>query len=158
MRMFRSATDHEESYTDGQVIVREGEDGREMYVIQRGEAVVTKTVEGREVEIARLKRGDFFGEMSLLESQPRYATVRAVGDAAALVIKPGALLLKIRRNPTFAFEMLQQMSRRLRVINDKLVEMIGDGTIPEEASRQLDPIRIFTGSGGNAAKAPETPR
>ncbi len=136
--MFQSATDHEESFRDGEVIVREGEDGREMYVIQKGAAAVSKTIGGREVEIARLARGEFFGEMSLLESLPRNATIRAVGDTSLLVIKPGSLLLKIRRNPTFAFEMLLQMSRRLRRVNERLVGLLGsDGAPDEEAAARL---------------------
>lgn len=140
--MAHTPTDYEESYQDGDVIVREGEDGREMYVIQRGEVVVTKRIDDREVEIARLNRGDFFGEMSLLESIPRYATVTAVGATTLLVIKPGSLLLKIRRNPTFAFEMLQQMSRRLRRINDKLVDLMGSGSNADETSRRIEAARI----------------
>lgn len=150
--MLRSPVDHEESYRDGEVIVREGEERREMYVIQRGEAVVTKSIEGREIEIARLRRGDFFGEMSLLESQPRYATVRSVGETKLLVIKPGSLLLKIRRNPTFAFEMLQQMSRRLRQINEKLVELVASGAVSKEVSGSLESYRAASEYG----RVPET--
>jgi CRP-like cAMP-binding protein len=139
--MLKHPTDHEETYPDGAVIVREGEERREMYVIQRGGVVVCKTVEGREVEIARLSRGDFFGEMSLLESLPRYATVRAVGETRVLVIEPGYLLLKIRRNPTFAFEMLQVMSRRLRQINQKLVDLVASGDLSKEAARALETVQ-----------------
>lgn len=140
--MQRGMTDDEETYRDGEAIVREGEDGREMYVIQSGTVAVTKIIDGCETEIARLSRGDFFGEMSLLESQPRYATIRAVGDARVLVIKPGSLLLKIRRNPTFAFEMLQRMSRRLRLMNDKIVELMESAALPDQASRALERARM----------------
>jgi CRP-like cAMP-binding protein len=118
--------------------------------------VVSKTIEGREVEIARLGRGDFFGEMSLLESLPRYATVRAVGETRVLVIEPGTLLLKIRRNPTFAFEMLQHMSRRLRRINQRLMELVASGAVSDEVARELQSVQAdsqFTGAG--PAEAPE---
>ena len=138
--MLKHPTDREETYQDGDVIVREGEERREMYVIGRGEVVVTKTIEGREVEIARLTRGDFFGEMSLLESLPRYATVRSVGETRVLVIEPGYLLLKIRRNPTFAFEMLQHMSRRLRQINQRLMDLVASGEVSKEAAGKLEPF------------------
>jgi len=139
--MFGHPTDHEQIYRDGEVIMREGEDRREMYVIQRGGAVVSKQIEGREVEIARLSRGDFFGEMSLLESLPRYATIRSIGETKLLVIEPGSLLLKIRRNPTFAFEMLQKMSSRLRRINQKLMELAASGAIPDDVSKSLESFR-----------------
>jgi CRP-like cAMP-binding protein len=113
-----------ERFTDGQIIVGEGEMSREMYIIQRGRVEVVKWLRGRPVVLATLERGSFFGEMSLLESQPRSATVRAKGDTDLLVIEPGALLLKFRRDPTFAFEMLQHMSRRIRDLDEQLLSVL----------------------------------
>ena len=115
-----------ERYADGEIIVREGDTGREMYVIRTGQVEVTKSLGGKNVVLATLDRGSFFGEMSLLESLPRSATVRAKGETELLVIEPGALLLKIRRDPTFAFEMLQHMSRRIRDLDDQLMAVLDD--------------------------------
>jgi CRP-like cAMP-binding protein len=115
-----------ERYADGEVIVRQGEMGREMYVIQHGAVEVVKSFNGRAVVLATLGRGSFFGEMSLLESLPRAATVRAKGDTQLLVIEPGGLLLKIRRDPTFAFEMLQHMSRRIRDLDEQLMHLLNE--------------------------------
>lgn len=150
--MLQSATDHEESFRDGDVIVREGEDGREMYVIQRGAVAVFKTIGGSEVEMARLARGEFFGEMSLLESLPRNATIKAVGETSLLVIKPGSLLLKIRRNPTFAYEMLLQMSRRLRQVNARLVSLMGTAEVAGEVSEQLAEAKLDSEFGRDAGE------
>ena len=136
-----SSTDYEETFHDGDIIVSEGDDSREMYVIQSGAVVVLRNFDGVEVELARLERGNFFGEMSLLESISRSATIRAVGETKLLAIKPGSLLLKIRRNPTFAFEMLQQMSYRIRRLNARLTEFISHDTISEEDCRQLQSIQ-----------------
>jgi CRP-like cAMP-binding protein len=139
--MSRNSSEREETYRNGDIIVREGDESREMYVIQNGAVVISKHVDGGEVEIARLSRGDFFGEMSLLESLPRYGTIRAVGDTKLLVIDPGALLLKIRRNPTFAFEMLQRMSSRIRRINQKLMELVSSGSVSDEVSKTVAVLR-----------------
>jgi CRP/FNR family cyclic AMP-dependent transcriptional regulator len=136
-----SSTDYEETFHDGEIIVSEGDESREMYVIQSGAVVVVRNIDGVEVELARLERGNFFGEMSLLESISRSATIRAVGETKLLVIKPGSLLLKIRRNPTFAFEMLQQMSHRIRRLNARLTEFLSRDTISEEDCRQLQSIQ-----------------
>lgn len=106
---------------DGQVIFAEGDDSREMYVVCSGEVVVSKNSKKGEVTLAVLRKGDFVGEMSLLESLPRSATTRARGATRLLAIQPGGFLLKIRRDPTFAFEMLQSLSRRIRVTNDNLM-------------------------------------
>lgn len=110
-----------QNYKDGDVIVREGEQASDMFVIRAGQVEILKSVGGHDVRLAVLDRGSFFGEMSLLEGLPRSATARALGDTSLLVLRAGTLLLQIRRNPTFAFEMLQQMSHRIRELNDKLV-------------------------------------
>jgi CRP/FNR family transcriptional regulator, cyclic AMP receptor protein len=128
-----------EKYADGEVIVREGDTGREMYIIRRGGVEVTKSLGGREMLLATLERGSFFGEMSLLESQPRSATVRAKGETELLVIEPGGLLLKIRRDPTFAFEMLQHMSRRVRDLDDRLMSVLSGARLSTE---QVQAIRV----------------
>ena len=129
-----------ESFADGEVIVREADEGREMYLIQEGAAEVFKMVDGVEVRLATLDRGSFFGEMSLLESLPRSATVRARGATKLLVIEPGMLLIKIRRDPTFAFEMLQHMSRRVRELDEQIVTLTSRASLPsrEAAMHSLD--------------------
>ncbi len=107
---------------DGDMIFLEGDDSREMYVVVEGEVVVTKRSAKGDITLATLHKGDFVGEMSLLESLPRSATARARGRTKLLVIHPGGFLLKIRRDPTFAFEMLQSLSQRIRVTNDNLMK------------------------------------
>ena len=102
-------------FSDGEIIFREGEESFEMYVVQSGEVSVSKNGE----TLALLQRGDFLGEMSLLESLPRSATAVARGQVRLLCIQPGGFLLKIRRDPTFAFELLQSLSRRIRLANER---------------------------------------
>lgn len=115
------AQESRKDYDDGEVIFAEGDDGREMYVVVTGEVAVSKQGKKGEILLATLTRGDFVGEMSLLESLPRSATARARGPTRLLAIQPGGFLLKIRRDPTFAFEMMQSLSRRIRVTNDSLM-------------------------------------
>jgi CRP-like cAMP-binding protein len=144
--------DQVEEFDDGEVIVREGEESREMYVIQQGTVVVTKRIEGREVELASLTRGSFFGEMSLLESLPRNATVRAQGHARLLVIKPGSLLLKIRRDPTFAFEMLQHMSHRVRDLNERVAHLMHEESVRSGMRSEMAVIQASSEYRGPAAR------
>jgi CRP-like cAMP-binding protein len=108
-------------FEDGDTIFREGEESSEMFVLRSGKVEILKDVDKHQVRLAILERGSFFGEMSLLEGLPRSATARAIGRATLLVLRPGSLLIQIRRDPTFAFELLQQMSGRIRDLNDKLV-------------------------------------
>jgi len=130
-------SDVEWTYDDGEVIFAEGEDTSEMFVIQAGAVRVTKRVGDREIELATLQRGDFFGEMSLLESLPRHATCTAVGRTMVLVVRSGELLVKIRRDPTFAFEMLQRMSRRIRQLNDGIVSLLQDDRLSADGLRSV---------------------
>lgn len=123
-----STFDDERSYADGEVIVAEGEHGTEMFVIQTGRVRVTKRTPDGEMDLATLDRGDFFGEMSLLESLPRIATVRAVGPTRVLAIRSGELLMKIRRDPTFAFELLQRLSGRVRALDEEIARLKAGAT------------------------------
>ena len=80
----------------------------------------TKEVAGQKVFLATQERGDVFGEMSLLTSQPRHSTCVATAPTRLVAIKSGELLMKLRRDPTFALEMLQQMSRRISYLEEQV--------------------------------------
>lgn len=64
-------------------------------------------------QIAEFNRGVFFGDIALLQSISRIVSAYAKGPTRLLILKPKGFLLKIRRDPTFAFELLQQMSLRV---------------------------------------------
>jgi CRP-like cAMP-binding protein len=121
-RQGRFTAEAEREFAIGEDIVREGDLGSQMYIIQRGRVSVLKLVGEQQIELAELRKGDFFGEMSLLEGLPRSATVRAIEPTSVLVVEPGGFLLKIRRDPTLAFELLQQLSGRVRRLNEQLAE------------------------------------
>ena len=125
------------AYSDGDVIFQEGDEGREMFIVQSGEVIVSKNTKRGQVELAVLRKGDFVGEMSLLESLPRSATAQARGSTRLLAIHPGGFLLKIRRDPTFAFEMLQNLSKRIRVTNDRLTHLLNKEQISADAIRVI---------------------
>ncbi|ASD62666.1 Crp/Fnr family transcriptional regulator [Bdellovibrio bacteriovorus] len=110
--------------SDGDVLFREGDLSREMYIVQKGAIEVFKRVEGRTMILSRIDRGSMVGEMSLLESLPRSASAQAVGETTLLMFDPGSFLLKIRRDPTFAFELMKQLSGRIRQTNEKLITLM----------------------------------
>lgn len=118
------ADEIERQYADGDIIFREGDETREMYVVQRGAVAITRMVNGREVVIETRGKGDFIGEMALLESLPRSATARAQGPTSLLVIYTGGFIQKLRRDPTFAFEMLQKLSSRFRKVHEQLMALM----------------------------------
>ena len=71
-------------YGPGEAVVKQGDPGDTFFLVARGEVAIRVLLGGGEKEVARLQRGAFFGEMSLLTGEPRTATVVAVGDAALL--------------------------------------------------------------------------
>ncbi len=114
----------ERTFGVGDVICAQGDTTTEMFIIQEGKVAVTRTVKGREIFVALLDRGDFFGEMALLNSQPRHANCFAMTPTRVLALRSGELLLKLRRDPTFALEMLRTMSQRIRYLDDQVAKLL----------------------------------
>ena len=136
-------------------MVREGEETREMFIIRAGRIEILKQMGGHEVRLAILERGSFFGEMSLLEGLPRSATARAIGKTELVVLLPGSLLVQIRRDPTFAFELLQQMSHRVRELNDKLVLKVASAEVGNRLARATFLLSALAEYAPSAEKQPE---
>ena len=119
----------------GSCVVCEGDSAREMYVVEQGEVeVVVHRDETRdaldegELILAVLQRGACFGEMSLLDIQPRSATVRTRTDATLLVLGYADLLaIQSADNEAFTFLVMniaREVSRRLRLANKLLVSVM----------------------------------
>lgn len=108
-------------YKDGDIIFEENSAGREMYIILTGKAIVIKERGDVETTLATLEEGDFFGEMSLFDNNPRSATVKALGDVKLLEINQKNFLKKISRDPSLAFRMLEKMSQRIRITDEKIL-------------------------------------
>lgn len=108
-------------YADGETVIRQGESGNSMYVVQAGRVEVLQHADsGTEQHLAFLEAGDFFGEMSVFEKERRSATVRACGDSRVLKIDKKTLLDRIREDPLLAVNLLKTMSHRIRDLNIEL--------------------------------------
>jgi CRP/FNR family cyclic AMP-dependent transcriptional regulator len=112
-------------YEDGEIIVREGEIGDSMHVIQEGRVEVVKEDKGNKLRLAVLAPGDFFGEMAVFEKNVRSATVRALGHARVLTIDKRTLFRRIQEDPALAFRMIETLARRVRSANQELVLSFG---------------------------------
>src|SRR5688572_14064782 len=75
-----------EEHAAGSYLFREGDLGTEMFILQEGQVEILKAVAGVDEQLAVLEKGDFFGEMSLLEDLPRTASARAVTECKVIRI------------------------------------------------------------------------
>ena len=121
----------------GEVVVREGDASREMFVIEHGRVQIEKRAGDDRVVLAVLEKGDFFGEMALLGTGARDASAIALVPTRLLVIQAGGLLLRFRRDPTFAFEMVHKLSRRVGALNEKVVGLLESRPEASDGVEQL---------------------
>ena len=110
-------------YSDGETIIQAGEIGDCMYEIQEGSVEVVQNLSEREVRLAVLNRGDFFGEMAIFDHNLRSATVRSIGDSRILTIDRKILMQRIISDPSVAFRMLESMSNRIRNLDSEIVKL-----------------------------------
>jgi CRP-like cAMP-binding protein len=120
-------------YRTGDVLFREGERGEEMYVIQSGLVQILKKVGEGERPLATLGRGEFVGEMAILNDKPRTATAVVVEDAKCLVIDGATLEQMIANNSEIALRLVKKLSRRL----DSADEMIQILLNPDPKARVM---------------------
>jgi CRP-like cAMP-binding protein len=97
----------------GTVLFREGEPGKEMYVLQSGRVAISKKVRDVEKVLAVLGPGEFFGEMAIISNKPRNASAVVEDDARLLVIDPKTFEAMIRGNAEIAVRMIKKLAERL---------------------------------------------
>jgi len=115
----------------GAVVFREGDSGREMFVLIDGEMEVLKHSKRKlEARVAVLGPGDWFGEMSILDVMPRSATVRAVAPSRLLRLTAqdldGLYRRDLRSYSLLVLNIAREMSRRLRVCDNLLAELVAN--------------------------------
>ena len=119
----------------GERVVHQGDAGDAMYVVLEGTAIVTiRTGDDAEREVARLSRGEFFGEMALLTGDPRTASVTAVDDLAVLAIHKEALQSMLTRRPGLATEMAEIVEARRQGL--RLAKELADAAPAQKAAVQ----------------------
>jgi CRP-like cAMP-binding protein len=126
----------------GTVLFEEGDEGEELYIIRAGKVAIKKRVPHGEITLAVLEKGDFFGEMAMLEHIPRTAGAEMVDDGKLVVIDSGTFGDMIKANPEVAVRMLRKYSLRLRETTKQIEELaakaeanVSVGVVPEaEAS------------------------
>jgi CRP-like cAMP-binding protein len=111
-------------FPEGHVLSREGDHGEDMYIVQSGKVAIKKRVRDGETVLAVLEKGDFFGEMAMLERLPRSASAEMQEGGDLIVISGDMFGDMIKSNPEIAVRMLRKQSIRLRDTNKQLEEAL----------------------------------
>jgi CRP-like cAMP-binding protein len=153
--------------TAGEYIFREGDLGTEMYIIHEGKVEILNRLGEEDRVLAVLEKGDFFGEMSVLEDLPRAASARAQTDSRLLQINGSTFDQMLQSNPEIAVRMMRKLSRRLRETDELLKTSFGNRVSPvsseipsQSAQRQAEGperlVHLASGMEFPLALGPET--
>ncbi len=137
------------TYSDGEIICKEGDKAETMYVVQSGKVEITKKTGSGEMIIAVLEKGEILGEMALFGKMPRSATARASGDTRVITVDKKKLFQTISRDPTLVFKILDSMSHRIKKLTEDMTVLKKDklnilkiySDIDETCKIVLDEIR-----------------
>jgi flavin-dependent dehydrogenase/uncharacterized small protein (DUF1192 family) len=111
------------TYQDGEIIIRQGEKGDCMYVIQEGFVEVMVDSGDQQVQLRTLGKDEFFGEMAIFEHAVRTATVRARGPVRLLSVDHRNLLQRIHEDPSLAYRLMKEMSSRIDQLSEEVARL-----------------------------------
>ncbi len=135
-----SASRETASFALGSSIFQEGDLGTEMFIILEGRVRIEKKIRGETHLLSTLEKGDFFGEMGVLENAPRSADAVADTDCKLLAITGSRFDEMIRKNPEIAVRIIRKYATRLREANTLLERLAGPHIDPDAIVKNLDPV------------------
>jgi CRP-like cAMP-binding protein len=107
-------------FSIGDVIFEEGSTGRELFVVIEGEVEIAKISGGAKTVIVTLGKGEFFGEMAVIDGSARSATaIVAAPNTRVMRINHARFVYLVSQQPAFALMVMDALSKRLRASNDR---------------------------------------
>lgn len=107
-------------FINGQMLVSEFEPGHEAFIIESGRVKITKVINDKEILLAVLKPGDIFGEMSMINNNPRAASVIAYGDTSCIVLNIKNFNTLIKQNIYITIKLISLLSERIWTVYKQL--------------------------------------
>jgi len=108
----------------GTVLFHDGDSGNNMYVIQSGKVKISKKIGEAEKTLAILPAGEFFGEMAILNNEPRTATAEVVEDSKLLLIDPQTFEAMLKGNSEIAIRMIKKLAQRLKQADEQIENLM----------------------------------
>ncbi|ORC34862.1 Crp/Fnr family transcriptional regulator [Marispirochaeta aestuarii] len=112
----------------GKILFQEGDGGDKMYIIQEGNIRISKQIGGKEHILAVLGKGDFFGEMAIVNQVKRSATATAIGTVKLLAFNREGFLGMIEKNARIALNVIDKLCRRLQHTNNQIQHLVKRNT------------------------------
>jgi CRP-like cAMP-binding protein len=122
----------------GAVLFREGEPGRDMFVVHEGRVRISKSAGGQEALLGTLGPGEFFGEMSILSGNPRSATAVCESACKLLVVDQRTFEAMIRGHGEIALRMIRTLADRLQAANERIENLL----MPDVSTRVVHWILV----------------
>ncbi len=147
-------------YAGGQSVFHEGDVGATMFIVQSGRVCLFRELDGARTVLGEMQKGDFFGEMSILEGLPRSSSAEASENSELIEINSSTFDKMIRGNIEIAIRMLRKLSIRLRESERKLTEnaaaqvsaaaqsAVNAGAVNRGASDEVDGVRLEAAENG----------
>ena len=126
------------NYPKDTMIFSEAQSGSDMFIIQRGEVAITKVVNGEEVTLAVLKKGDMFGEMALIENKPRSASAIAHSDCVLMVINRSNFNQMVATQPQLIAKLTTTLAERLW----SMYRQLDNANLTEPVEKMIDILSL----------------
>ena len=124
-------------YFAGEVILVEGQTGDTMFILRHGAVKITRSSrQGREVVLAFLRQGQYFGELSILDGRERSANVTALEETEVYVIERSDFLGLLQKHPSLSVHLLQELAGQIRAA-DQQIEYLALGDADSRVLRTL---------------------
>lgn len=144
---------HSRLFPKGTIVFREGDYGEEVFIIHRGRVRIYKTVRSRDQTLASLDKGEFFGEMAVLDHKPRSASAEAMEDTTLIVLTADQFDRLLTWDRQIALRLIHKLADRLRTADQQIENLLirdADSRvlnalwklIPEHGRPTADGIRI----------------
>ncbi|MCZ6669898.1 MAG: cyclic nucleotide-binding domain-containing protein, partial [Acidobacteria bacterium] len=116
--------DYKIRFKAGEKIFQQGDVGTEMYIVRTGSVQIIREFAGKKEKLSLLEKGDFFGEMAVLEGSPRTDSASAAEETELVRIHSAIFDRMIRRNTEIAVRMILKLSRRVEDANARLQDVL----------------------------------
>jgi CRP-like cAMP-binding protein len=110
-------------FEPGELIFEENDDGEHMFIIQEGQVTISRTINGQDTPVALLEKGEFFGEMAIVNRIRRTASARAHARTQLLAFDRAGLEQLVEKNPKIALNIIDRLCRRLGSANAQIRQM-----------------------------------